>query len=949
MADTELLVNDQGEEFDVPGQDVGRAMAAGLRKPSTTVEMFDDAGDVYDVPETDIARAQSAGLKTGQDVKYGDQEGRTFQEGLARGATLGLSDVVQAEGAGIGTRLGNWAADKMGIGLTERATGRGLNAGVEAFDRTDQADKAVTEAKADILGRKEANRKSAIAGELGGMLATSAATGGLGSQALAARVFGQEAAKQAARSAIASVARKGAELALTGAAEGAVYGAAKELNDAYTSGDYEQLAEKTLGGAYEGAKIGAILSPVIGGAMSVLGAGARRFLGRGASVGDDLIESAAKQGDDIAIDSAETLSQRVKLDTAIEQQTDELSRLSQVVGNDVSAQLETAMEPIYMQRGALISRDIAEAEVAKAQKLFKRARDAAGGFDEARDKAVENIGDLYTKVLQTSARARKFASKAAKRQAARLDETGVPGSQLSDDTLGSLQTIRDRVAAMIDEVGGVENAKAAYDNGGYGALMKLVKRVDMAEEQAAKFMSMGQPGQAAMQLDDLKTAMGSIHGKTRNPIVKALIEGTDEAGETGLYRVLQKELENIDQWGDFAVTQRKVNPLWSEEIRRANDQRLSRFVVSRSGEAGANGWEAGSVANKEGLHPFLGELGETKLQDVERAFRMHLRSSEASIRARAKAWGSKELQKEANELSGYIDEIESTMNAVALSRSNKKAWEKATSDIGDIPFIGSTVKTTLNIGSKVAGKVSSETARRTGTRVSTGVTSAAESTRKSAIRVHQRASSAPSRFVAFVKDPKTVSAAETAGIKLRVDQVLSEARGLQNPISAEYKRTQEYLGQIAEEDPDVAQAMAMKIQQRSQFILEKAQQFPGDQLRMRRYAVAVADPAGSLSRIASGRSTDEDVETLKAVYPSMWSEFVSNTVAELDASDANYAARVRASLALGMPLDDSMSPDSMAFTQARMGASSAAAAASKDVDMSAQTAPLTGDRVAFDR
>lgn len=1043
MPDVKLIGPD-GSLYEMPSEEAADAVANdGFRIPKN-VRLYGPDGGAYDIPEHEADTAiKEHGFVTESEAKYGDQKARTFAEGAARGASLGLSDAIQSYGAGIGTALGNVVADITGIGETQRRVGREINAPVVPMDRSGQAAQAWEESKRDISGRREANPISATSGEISGIIPTSLATGALGTAKLgsgAARIgaealgsaksiLGSTAATTAERSAAQgailaaakkSIATSAVELGVAGGAEGAIYGTAKELNDAYLAGDYGQLAEKAWSGALKGGSAGMIMAPLVVGGMSLAGKGLNKILNRGVK---DVSESLS----DSAVDS------RLHVENALENQMETTSALDTALDSDIAATMETIMEPVYMARGSVMSRDLAEHQIANAQRLFAQSRAAHGGFEEAQQAGVKNIGDDYEKLMKGVKRLDRFAGLAAKRRnaiemdsplppraksffddaRAAIDEfadsavddvdvataakvrsiidkaeksavdsydggqSGLSSlddiqiglsnvfdadnarsasfiSKLSDSVaeesaspdlwsgeLRSLQvpdevsavfsTLRGRISSLVDEL----SEEALKDRGGLGAIKRLKSRISSAEEHVAGMFQKGRRGTAAMALDDLKRSIGEAHS-SKNKYVRQLVEG--ETGYDGLYGVVQRGLEDQALWGNFAVKQKSVNPFWSERIRRGMDQQIQRFSIDRSGELGASPWETGVLPNREAIGSFLNRVGDEEMMGIERAFRLHLRSMEADALARAKAWGTDELREEAKRISKYVSSIEERINAVALSRSNKQKWEKLTRDIGELPVVGTALKSSLNISSKAAAKTRLAT--------SSSLKTTASTSAESAVSAHRRASAIPAKFASFISNPKLQQAASTGAIKIRVEQALNEARALQDQYSPQATAAREYLQDLADDNPQMAQAMAEHLDRRSQFILRKQDEHRGDPSTIRRYAYAVVDPMGALERVSSGKHSEQDIETLQQVYPSLWSEFVSGTMQELDDDHASYDTRVRASIVLGVPLEPSMSPENISFSQSRMGLPTQA---QSSVDMGAQTAPLTGDRIAFER
>jgi hypothetical protein len=250
------------------------------------IEAFDPSGQLVTIPAEQAQDAQIQGYELATpeskmarqlEAEHGNQGGRTFLEGVGRGLTFGASDIVQAQGAGVGTRLGNWLADQtIGTG--------GADEEQLALDRAATEARAVDEAKAGLLGRQAANAGAAHSGELMGALGLGIATGGLGTAGLAGKG--------------ASVLGRAAYSALAGGIEGAAFGAAKAANDDYLN-DREITAERIMLGARDGALLGG----AFGAGGSLLGSGVKAAAQK---IGG-LIGGAGKAGqylDDLAGESA---------------------------------------------------------------------------------------------------------------------------------------------------------------------------------------------------------------------------------------------------------------------------------------------------------------------------------------------------------------------------------------------------------------------------------------------------------------------------------------------------------------------------------------------------------------------------------------------------------------------------------------------------------------------
>ena len=250
--------------------------------PEPMVSVLAPDGQAGEVPQSQLAGALSAGFtRPPQEAPGG--AAAALAEGIAQGASLG-SQTPLAAVEGAGAWLGNKAfeltqpdAPKIPIGqsyqeaqrsITQRedehpiASGIGQTIGIIA--------PALATSGASLAG-------TAVVGGATGLLAR-------GATAVAAKVAAKVSAT-AARGLLAPATR----LLAQGAIEGAAFGAAKEVDDAFIAGDYDSLAEKVAWSTARGVGIGAGMS-LAGGALF---ASAAKVVNAAISGGRKLAEESA--------------------------------------------------------------------------------------------------------------------------------------------------------------------------------------------------------------------------------------------------------------------------------------------------------------------------------------------------------------------------------------------------------------------------------------------------------------------------------------------------------------------------------------------------------------------------------------------------------------------------------------------------------------------------------
>jgi hypothetical protein len=302
-----------------------------------TVYVVDKNGRLATVPKENLEQALANGFRLespeessqrAQQEKYGGDPLRAGAQGVLRGATLGLSDPI-LEGLGVAS-------------------------------------------PEELKGRKEANPNAALAGEVGGTLASSVLPGGPG------KIVGRlgEAVEGAIAKEGAGLGTKLLAKGAAGAVEGGVYGAGQAESDAALEGE-DLKAEKLVAGIGFGALLGGTGNAVLGAA----GTGAKKVL---SAATDGLTDGSMKS----AIENF-ARNRTLKASGFIQK---DLSKLSQV------EQRETAK--VIQELDLVKAGDRVEDFLPKAQAAKEAAGAKIGAFYEGLDNATNGGAFKYDRLLQ---------------------------------------------------------------------------------------------------------------------------------------------------------------------------------------------------------------------------------------------------------------------------------------------------------------------------------------------------------------------------------------------------------------------------------------------------------------------------------------------------------------------------------------------------------------------
>ncbi len=159
------------------------------------------------------------------------------------------------------------------------------------------------------------------------------------------------------------------------------------------------------------------------------------------------------------------------------------------------------------------------------------------------------------------------------------------------------------------------------------------------------------------------------------------------------------------------------------------------------------------------------------------------------------------------------------------------------------------------------------------------------------------------------------------------------------PVNADPTGVVDHIGdetaQLSRYAPHIASGVAALGSQAAAFLASKAPKNPyigntmtpqlhdwkpsvSDVSKFQRYANAVYHPLQTLNHLHDGTLSNEEVETLKTVYPKLYQQMGKEAVDQMTdlKSQLPYKKRVTLSKLLGVPYESSISPSSVAFLQA---------------------------------
>lgn len=951
MADIEVITPD-GQVGRVAEEELPRARAAGLRRtevpmvtpdgqkgfvPYDQVDGARNAGltfvDPLDVPEAGEAtgperiamvkpdgsqvavlaeradRALAHGYKTveqaaqeAQDEReYGDATGllQTAGEGISRGVTLGFDAPMAYAQSGL-EYLGNKAFEALHPGRP-----------AVSFDQTLQ------ENKADIAKRQEVNKTTAIGGEVFGGLTTALATGGTstlakGAAYTPAALLARGSAALAERVVPKALTTFGAtigRMVLSGAAEGAAYGAAHEVNQAYLAGDYEGVTQKAFVGAGVGALVGAGTSALFGAA----GEGLKK-----------LVTPKPQTIAEASLDSANALTP----DAPVGAMTPDEAVLKEVgfkSNGEILGEIQFGQTP---EQAGLVN---------KLKTMSKEAT-AAQDFEKLHDATTRKVAANGNELARIKDKLDAYLNKSNKTQAVKdmLDESGVVWSpQNADEVLTSLSTIKGAMAGFREN--GVLLTKQESN-----AIKAVMEAVEDVEKHVTGIKGMGPISPTSrvlradndaiaetfMALDTLKTRIGNL---ARNAGRNSETLTRSEALLQREYMGLRSHLQDPKVWGErVAEMQTITNAAEAEGILKGRVFQ-NRFVQAEAvqGERSSQfGFDTLNAIDSGKVGSMLRNLGKAENAEAERDFVVGLQRMVDWQKAKAQYYRvPDELRQELARADGLVQGLVQDFHTLRGVKAIADEYQASLNHLKDLSLLGTNVATL-----RATATVATSVPRRIAQAFKGSKPAAAPSLVESAVKAQTAVNDAAKAVGRFEKVRKAVGATRKPITYESIKGILENMQKAVTPGTQENQDLQSYLLDVEHQaGPEVAQAMAMQLQKQSAFLAEKFGEDGNSGLfddvdardpvtlrRMQRYVEVAQDPIAGIERLAAGKWSSEDVETLQALYPRIYNEFRKKALDELAKlkERPSYAQRVKLSMALDIPVDKTMDPQYLASLQA---------------------------------
>jgi hypothetical protein len=681
------------------------------------VNLVDErTGEVVNVDEADLPSI-GAGYRAAtpeevaadlQRQQYGEgfgNEAAAFGEGILSGATIGLSDVAAKA-----------IAPEYAEGLAARReynpTAAGVGEGVGVLGATLLSGGAGGAASAGARGAGLAARGARV------LSAPARALVGLGEAATAGtgRLLGAEAATGVLGGAL----REAAAMGVGGAAEGALFGAAKAVTDDYLN-DHEITAERIAMGAGDGMWMGGGLGAGLGLAGGVVGRGAKKV--RDAFTRSDADREATRvleEAVDATPGATGELGATGEATTAASAGSGAAtSAEAEAAGATLSADQRILQQVGYKSDDSLMA-ELTVPTNPERVTAMERVRglaeqaDAAKRFGQLKTDKTNDVVRKIEEFRRIEDQLETYINKGHKKDAVKAAiETAPPewSDAHFDRVLSSVDESRTRLSKMREDTYALDPTQHAA----------LKDAVDMANELEARLKGFTgrkvQPQQgplspsapaarydaeAVAEIQDLhdkfKGALGRASRKAGNASPSHI-----NAGEAALRREFMGHralLEDETLYGKGATELQRVTNAaeseailyqraWDEQFGLADTRQTKRAGVDMEGKSfdGVQSFDKVSEAS----HPKIRNLMETVGDDpqAERTFALGLQRQADKIKTKADFYAMPpEMRAQALRAKALADEIVGSVRDVKATRQMAEEYAVAVNELRDIPLYG---------------------------------------------------------------------------------------------------------------------------------------------------------------------------------------------------------------------------------------------------------------------
>lgn len=833
------------------------------------------------------------------------------------------------------------------------------------------------EAQQGLRELKEQNPVANLVGEVGGLIAPGSIVGGVASKVgkgveglIAGDVIGSTTAtglKYIGKHILA----KGIEKGVVAGAEGAIMGLNTGVSEA-ALGDPRDLGEvlfdHTLSGALWGGGTGGAFG-AFGGAAPLLKSGIRAA----ASATGEALSSAIGKTGGKAIEATLSLAGEKELAGIVKGLTGpESLPIREAYLNGGKELAEQVASEVRTARGALqqearVTRQGLDAAIKREPKAVREAIEghveAAGGqiesavdeayaavqghqtqLDAAIAEGTEAAGDTFITVDDATTKlirglekdgtpeARALAARLSKTHNAQRAAAGIKSGERGVTGVlnagGEVQIARDLRGMVIDEVGGLRNPRAAekyiedvtgalHGHPRYGQMIQQADESHAAFDGLKRFVMGGEKGTSVkssilkrIQVNpEFRAKFQEVADRFSDlmPDFKAIAESASESGKWERIKAFQSKLAGMEQGGLRRLSTDDIIAL-SEDFGKAdwlkNATRLKEIETALSTEG------VGSIDRYVRLKQALGE----EVPDLAKQLAPHSKEIDA-LRRLEKATGqpatpglvSTLIRKGVKAGIGYA--VGGPVGAV-LSQVVEVGGR------GGLPSASAALNTLTRV--QLAARKNTERIGKATNAVISALTSS------TAAKVGVAAATRHSTLAQSRENYQTTSARlEFLGdIHNRIDTLskaldgLEHAPNLQAALGTQFGQVVDFITSKMPRDPIAHKSFmgrgASSDWTPSDFELAK----------FKRYTDAAQDPVHTLSRLASGDVTPEEIETLETIYPRVFERLREGVMdAIMDPKvKPTYHQRLQIGTLLKVPADATLDPKFVATMQGQYAA-----------------------------